>query len=562
MFLSSRSVILHSLLLGTATVVGIVIYHPVAIAAKSPQEIAQIAQMVTVQVNTSIPGKGSGSGVIIAKQGNTYTVLTCDHVQRDVGDSPTIRTYDGNSYPVTNIQSLGSSLDEKDNDLALVTFTASSDYKTATIGNSDQAEMGAQIYVYGFPVRGSGADVKLGADREGEFFQGFVVNRPKSAKYGYSLRYDAKTKGGMSGGPVLDVDGRVIGIHGLGEQEMGRGATESGQEVSVPIKTGVNSAIPIKNFMSMKSKLEGIADRIAVDNSPSTDNPAARLSNPQSSTEFVLAGLVQSEQGNKSAALNNYTQAIQRDSKNADAYYQRGNIRYGKQDYQGALEDYSQAISLDADYTNAYFNRGVIYYNTRNTQGAIADFSQVIRLNPNFVEAYYNRGVTYAKLRDGQKALEDFDQTIRLTPKNPVLYYNRAMVRSIVKDLQGAVADLSEAISLNPKYVRAYVERASFRNAIGDKAGAIEDYTTAMSLGSGNPNYPVAQYNRGLLRQRLGDRQGALEDFNSAATLFKQQGDMAGYEMAINAIKRLSQEGVLNQPSPENNSVPSNNSNN
>jgi tetratricopeptide (TPR) repeat protein/V8-like Glu-specific endopeptidase len=529
-------------LTGTATIAAIVIYHPAAIAAKSPQQIAQVANLVTVQVNTSIPGHGSGSGVIVAKQGDTYTVLTCDHVEKDVGASPTIRTYDGKSYQVTNVQSLGSSENENDTDLALLTFVSQSQYQPATLGNSDQETVGSQIYVFGYPVQGTAQERKIGANRDSEFSPGYITSRRSGAEYGYGLRYNALTLGGMSGGPVFDVDGRVIGIHGLGDQDLGKGVTESGQNVEVNVKTGFNSAIPINTFLAMRSHIGSSAPKIAVNNTASTDNPAKRLTNPESASDFLAVGLVQGEQGNKSGAINSYTQALSRNSNYADAYYHRGNVRYDQGENQGALEDYTKALSLNPKYVDAYFNRGIIRYNQGDRQGALEDFSQAISFNPNLVEAYYNRGVIHRSLRDGPKTLEDFDQVVRLNPKNAIAYYNRAIARSMLLDTEGTVKDFSEAIRLDPKFVNAYIERAQVRRRQGDKSGAIEDLTKAMSIDANNPNNAVAQYTRGLCRRDLGDRQGALEDLQSAAASFGQQKQTANYKKAMDAIERLSRE--------------------
>lgn len=69
------------------------------------------------------------------------------------------------------------------------------------------------------------------------------LNRPQTG--GYSLRYNAVTRGGMSGGPVFDQDGRVIGIRGQGDIT-GAVQTASG-EVEV-LKTGFNAAIPSQSF--------------------------------------------------------------------------------------------------------------------------------------------------------------------------------------------------------------------------------------------------------------------------------------------------------------------------
>jgi len=546
--------LLTNFLSGTA-IAAVVVYQPAAMAVKSPQEVAQIANLVTVQVNTSIPGNGSGTGVLIAKQGDTYTVLTCDHVAQDVGASPNIRTYDGKVYPVTNIKSLGSWENENDTDLAVLTFNSKSQYQPAILGNSEQTAVGAQIYVFGYPVQGTGEDRKLGANRDSEFSPGYVTSRRSGAKYGYALRYNATTLGGMSGGPVFDADGRVVGIHGLGDQDLGKGATESGQNVEVKLKTGFNSAIPISTFVSKQPQIGAITSNVAVNNTASTDNPTKRLTNPQSASDFLAVGLVKGEQGDKPAALSSYTQALSRNSNYADAYYQRGNVSYEQGNKQAALEDYDKALSLNPKYADAYFNRGMIRYNLKDSPGAIEDFSQAINLNPNFFEAYYNRGVIYRSLRDGQKTLADFEQVVRLNPKDPNAYYDRGLARLMLLDREGAVKDLAEAIRLDPNYVEAYITRASVRRKLGDKPGAIEDLTKAMGIDANNPNNAVAQYTRGLVRRDLGDRQGALEDLQSAASIFQQQKQTANYAKAIDAIERLSRQGVVDRkPNPAPNS--------
>jgi hypothetical protein len=56
---------------------------------------------------------------------------------------------------------------------------------------------------------------------------------------GYEMVYTSITYGGMSGGVVLDSQGRVIGIHGLaeGESNTDEGAIQLGNSLGVPINT-------------------------------------------------------------------------------------------------------------------------------------------------------------------------------------------------------------------------------------------------------------------------------------------------------------------------------------
>jgi tetratricopeptide (TPR) repeat protein len=505
----SRYYLIPHIIVGTATVAAIGIYQSAALAAKSPQEVAQIANLVTVQVNASTPGNGYGSGVIIAKQGNTYTVLTANHVKRDVGENPTVRTYDGKSYPIASFQSLGSLDNQQEPDLAVLTFTATPDYQTATLGEAAQVAIGAQIFVFGYPVQAGKNTPQEAAERDAEFSPGFVTGHRQKAIYGYTLRYNAVTLGGMSGGPVFDIDGRVVGIHGLGEQDRSAIQAESGEGVSIKIKTGFNSAIPIGTFLAKRSQVGEIAQNVTVNNAPSTDNPAQRLSQPESASDYLVAGMVQSEKGDGTAAINSLTESINRDPNSAEAYYYRGNARHSKGDKQGAIEDYTQAIQLKPDYSDAYYNRGWVRYN----------------------------------LKDYQAAVDDFNQVIRLDPDNAEVYYNRAAARSKLKDREGTVADFTEVIRVQPNYINAYIERGRFRNSLGDRQGAIDDFTKAIELTpTTSINHAVAIYNRGIVRRNIKDLTGALTDLQQAADLFQQRGETKFYEKAADEVYWITRE--------------------
>ena len=69
-----------TIILTGALTVTAVVSQQYAACAKTAEEIAQLATLTTVEVNNTLGFFASGSGVIIAKQGNIYTVLTANHV--------------------------------------------------------------------------------------------------------------------------------------------------------------------------------------------------------------------------------------------------------------------------------------------------------------------------------------------------------------------------------------------------------------------------------------------------------------------------------------------------
>ncbi|MEB3343673.1 serine protease [Okeania sp.] len=176
--------------------------------------VPDIAREITVRILTS---QGGGSGVIIARQGDRYTVLTNHHVVIDSRENQyTVITTDGLEHPAEWLQPT----EYSDLDLALVQFTTSNIYRVAEIGNSKNLSVNDIIYATGFPSwnRTSPNDIENTRDwglRAYRFTEGTVgMILPKSLQRGYQLGYSNSLANGMSGGPVLDRDGRLVGING------------------------------------------------------------------------------------------------------------------------------------------------------------------------------------------------------------------------------------------------------------------------------------------------------------------------------------------------------------
>ncbi|MFP4102422.1 MAG: tetratricopeptide repeat protein [Coleofasciculus sp.] len=475
-----------------------------AVIINSESDIQQIAVSITVQINSSI---SDGSGVIVAKQGNTYAVVTNNHVVCS-SDNPrrcsdnvtyTVRTYRGKEYRILKVQRLQKT--KNDPDLAIVTFNSSETYPVATLGNSDVAKPPASIYVYGFPSTRN----RSGSEREPELSKGHITSRPQSRPGGYTLRYNAETWNGMSGGPVFDSDGRVIGIHGQGDREPSDAIDDQGYTTGqVSIGTGFNAAIPINTFLAMRSQIGQIAANLTIDNTPTTSRPVS---------------------------LNNPNDAL--------TYYVRGLSRLDMGDFSGSIADFNQALQKQPNYAEAYFYRGLARLQQRDLQGSIADYNQAIRLDPSYPEAYYNRAVVRSQLGDKAAAIADYTQAIRFDSTFAAAYNNRGLARSDLGDQQGAIDDFTQALQINPGKANTYYNRGLAHERLGNDRGALADYTQAIQI---NPNYAKAYGNRGLLLAQLGNVQGAIADLQQAAQLFRAQGKMEDYQKALDRIRQIQQQ--------------------
>jgi serine protease Do len=258
---------LPSVLMGTAVVASVVITQPVF--AQSARDVAKVAIPSTVQINNTLSPGDSGSGVIIAKNGNTYTLLTANHVVKNPNSEYIIRTYNGKEYTVTTVQSLSGK--QGNLDLAIAKFESKEDLAIAPLANSDETSIGSGIYVSGYPLPAKG-----GTEREYAFTNGQVINIRPSNNEGYTMRYDAVTRRGMSGGPVFDVSGRVVGIHGQGDT-VGTVQNEAGGR-NEEVKTGLNSAIPSNTVLASISQAGVDKSGMKFDNKPAANVNAEKVS--------------------------------------------------------------------------------------------------------------------------------------------------------------------------------------------------------------------------------------------------------------------------------------------
>lgn len=182
-------------------------------SSPSPTTIEQIAAKITVKI---LATEAIGSGTIWDSQDSNYIVVTNKHVLR-AGEPPYhIQTPDGQIHHARVLSN--SQLDNYD--IAVLRFRAvHNSYQTAIPGDFLGLNVGESIFAAGFPHdrdnENSAIERSPNAMSELALKTGRVsIVLDKALEEGYQIGYTNDVKKGMSGGPLLNSQGEVVGING------------------------------------------------------------------------------------------------------------------------------------------------------------------------------------------------------------------------------------------------------------------------------------------------------------------------------------------------------------
>jgi tetratricopeptide (TPR) repeat protein/S1-C subfamily serine protease len=526
-----------------------------------PAEIDAVAQQITVRIDSK--NRGNGSGVIMARQGQTYYILTAFHVV-EKPDEYTVITPDGQKYPIKP----NDIVKENGLDVAILKFTSQQTYQIATLARynlSDNQEH--WIFFSGFPAATEGKrqfNPGFRFSREQGFFQ--TKDTVSQLSNGYELVFTNQSSPGMSGGALLDLKGRVIGIGGRQEGEEYSTKTQRylGYAFGVPITTVLGLATkagikpewmqiettqpPSSNISQASEMLEQPAFAVEKPSADADENSWLNYGNQlwrlrksdeavaalqqaiEKNSEFYQAyyvlGLVQQSQRKYDEAVATFERVTKLNPDYYQAWWQQSNILVFKKKYPEALAAVNKAIELNSQQASndrpkdfiLYINKGNILYQLKRYQEAEVAFTEAIKLKPSEL-AYVNRGAVRTQLKQYSEAIADYNRAIAINPQYSEAYVNRGVVHEELKQYSEAITDYNRAIAINPQLAETYYNRGNVRKELKQYSEAIADYTKAIAI---NPQYALAYNNRGLVREELKQYLEAIADYTEAIKINPQ----------------------------------------
>ncbi len=547
------------------------------------KRVDAIAQQITVRVEDS---QGNGSGVIIGKSGNTYSVITAAHVIKGGASYSLITpTQERIALSANQMRVLN-----KDLDIALIEFTSSQNYATAELANY-QFRKNDWVFVSGFPARDTTRrrQLSIGGIYNREETE-FEVKDQSSLSNGNDLVYNNLSLPGMSGGAILDRQGKLVGINTGAENEQIITKDNRQEEINF----GYSLGIPTSTILGLLSQGQVPAPQLKVttilppallagEGREIKQNQLAALSTPnQTSTakewldygnllwrslqhppstvafdravsllqrgdkdQLKLAyfgkGLALKSQNKQKEAILAFQQALTIDPQFLQALRYQGQSFWSLRQYDRALNNYQKAIELDRQNFALYIESGNVLRFLKRYPDAINSYNQAIVIQPNQPRAYNDRGVAYFNLKRYPQATADYEQAIKIDPQYAAAYNNRGVVSAELKQYPQAIADYNRAIEINPQYIIAYSNRGDTYRDLEQYPQAIVDYGQAIKLA---PQSAQAYYSRGNVHRKLKQYPQAISDYGQAikiapkvALTYNNRGftynDLKQYSLAI-----------------------------
>ena len=138
--------------------------------------------------------------------------------------------------------------------------------------------------------------------------------------------------------------------------------------------------------------------------------------------------------GRHKDAMADFDRTIELNPRFAQAYFNRGELRYKLLDDQGAISDYTLALKAGPPDAPMYSSRGHAFYRMKRFGDALRDYGMAIGLDPQNAAALVNRGDTYSDLGQYGEAAKDYRAAVRVAPSDGSAFQAAAWLMATCPD--------------------------------------------------------------------------------------------------------------------------------
>jgi tetratricopeptide (TPR) repeat protein len=252
---------------------------------------------------------------------------------------------------------------------------------------------------------------------------------------------------GEEGGPVVDAEGRLVGI------ASGRGRPQ--QQVAFAI-----DVVEVRAFLDEQRP----------------------LTSPRTAAEYARRGERFLLLHEHSLALKEYDAALTLDRGHVDSWVGRAQAQLRLGDHERALGTVNVALRLAPRHGPALCRRAAIWLANGKPDRAILDADAALKVDSRLALAHVMRAQARLALDQPEKARTDADEAVWLEARLALAYRVRGVIHTRLREWERAVADLSHALALDPLDIGTYLDRAALHHQKQDLDASLADLTQALKL--------------------------------------------------------------------------------
>ena len=423
-----------------------------------------VVTVITYDIQRRV--SGFGSGFFSDDKGH---VITNHHVVAGAYDAE-IRLHDGTVLPVESVVA-----ENPDTDLVRLSIGQPVPEPVWLDLAADPPKIAEPIVVVSSPM-----------GLEKTVTEGIVSAIRNAPGLGTFFQISAAISRGSSGGPVVNLDGEVVGVVTF--------MMVFGQNLNFAVSAaGISSLIEkpdppsIAEWTHMESLQEpdraealcreGFQLSVSGEYAKALEfYRAATEKDPTSTRAWQGLGFCYSGLDQRERAVEAYRRAVRINPESAELRFHLGNVLSKLVRYDEAATAYQNAVRLDPDLAEAHAGLAVVLTELGRYREAIESHREVIRLNPGSSLAYFNLGITLGRKEDLQSAADAYQKAVALDPDNRYAYQNLGIVFFRLARFKEAAEAHKQVIRIDPDHAPAHLLLGRAYLELGDKASALDQY--------------------------------------------------------------------------------------
>ncbi|MFN0049513.1 MAG: TonB family protein [Cytophagales bacterium] len=219
-----------------------------------------------------------------------------------------------------------------------------------------------------------------------------------------------------------------------------------------------------------------------------------------------------------------------------DAYVLKGKCYIDKDLYNLALDDFTQASNRDPQESEYLYYKGMCEWKLKRVNSCISSIEKSLLYDPDNFLAYKILGSMYFELDIMNLAKENFDKAIDIQSDFSVNFFNKDKISGYTDHYKIALKALNREIKAKPTAFVGFFYRGILKAIAGDNWGAYLDFESSAKLES---NQPITYYYKAYIEYSIKKFDEALLDLHKYSKKFEEDESVTNLMTIIKEIMNI-----------------------